>query len=137
MSKEKFLNILDLGNSKIRFTVFNEKYEKSFSENILVNYENDYSNHFHEINKIIKQAEKKISSHIENIVLITDSKNSFSIDLSFSSEELKEELKIIEKENHVHHIYHNHFSHLDNPETEKQHADLEEIVKSYNRFIKY
>ena len=28
MSKEKFLNILDLGNSKIRFTVFNEKYEK-------------------------------------------------------------------------------------------------------------
>ena len=96
MSKEKFLNILDLGNSKIRFTVFNEKYEKSFSENILVNYENDYSNHFHEINKIIKQAEKKISSHIENIVLITDSKNSFSIDLSFSKTlDKKEDVKVV------------------------------------------
>ena len=96
MSKEKFLNILDLGNSKIRFTVFNEKYEKSFSENISVNYENDYSNHFHEINKIIKQAEKKISSHIENIVLITDSKSSLSIDLSFSKTlDKKEDVKVV------------------------------------------
>ena len=34
------------------------------------------------INKIIKKAEKKISSHIEDIILILDTEELFTIDIS-------------------------------------------------------
>ncbi len=84
MIKDKFYSILDLGNYKIRFAVFDNDLNENYSENLHVSYDDNYSNHFLAIEKIIKKAEKKIKSHIENIILITDINNLISIDISFS-----------------------------------------------------
>ena len=48
MSNKNFLNIIDLGSSKIRLSVFDVNLKNNFSNSILVDYEKDKSNHFHE-----------------------------------------------------------------------------------------
>ena len=83
MIKDKSYSILDLGNYKIRFAVFDKDLNENYSENLHVSYDDNYSNHFLAIEKIIKKAEKKIKSHIENIILITDINNLTTIDISF------------------------------------------------------
>ncbi len=84
MIKDQYYNIIDFGSSVIRFTVFNKQLNQIFSENIPVNFENSFTNHIGLINDTVKKAEKKISSHIENLILITDSKEAISINICFA-----------------------------------------------------
>ena len=84
MYEDEFLNILDFGNSKVRFTVFDKKLEAYFSENLIVDYEKNFESNFEKINEIIKRAEKKIGSHIENIILIKDTSKLHCVDISYS-----------------------------------------------------
>ena len=70
MINKKCFNIIDYGSSKIRFTVFDSNFEKNYSNTFLINPNENYLNHFEKLNKNIISAERQISSHIEDIVLI-------------------------------------------------------------------
>ena len=59
MIKQDFFNILDYGNSKIRFSVFDNNLNEKYSNSKILVLENDYSNHFDTIEGIIKNSEKK------------------------------------------------------------------------------
>ncbi len=77
-------NIIDFGLSKIRFSVFDKNLVEKFSETKDVKINENYDNHFHSIIEIIKKAEKKISSHIKDVILITDTSKLFTIDISLN-----------------------------------------------------
>ena len=66
MNKENYISIIDFGSSKIRFSVFDSNLSEKFLESSNAILESDYSNHFKKINHIVKLAEKKISSHIQD-----------------------------------------------------------------------
>ena len=83
MSKDQFLNILDFGNSSIRFSIFDKKLDNYFSEIINLKNEKHNLNDFRLISELIKKGEKKISSHIENVILMIDSSDLLTIDLSY------------------------------------------------------
>ena len=83
MSKDQFLNILDFGNSSIRFSIFDKKLDNYFSEIIDLKNEKYNLNDFRLISELIKKGEKKISSHIENVILMIDSSDLLTIDLSY------------------------------------------------------
>ncbi len=80
-NNKKFI-ILDFGSSKIRLSVFDKHSKNNFSKSELVKYENNFFSHFTQTLKIIKNAEKKISLHIEDIVLTLDHQKTITIDVS-------------------------------------------------------
>ena len=83
MNKINYFNLIDFGSSKIRFSVFDSDLKEKFSETKTVTYNNEnYDNHFDEIRKTVKKAEKKISFHINDIILILDSPNLFTVEIS-------------------------------------------------------
>ena len=82
MNKINFFNIIDFGNSKIRFSVFDLNFNEKFSDSKNVNIDGNFENHFEEVNKIIKNAEKKFSHHIEDIILTLDTAKVFIINIS-------------------------------------------------------
>ena len=69
MVKSDFYNVVDFGASKIRFSTFNKTLEGNFLDVINLPIEKEDSQVSNEFNNIIKKAEKKISSHIKNIIL--------------------------------------------------------------------
>ena len=94
MNKKSFFNIIDFGNSKIRFSTFDLNLEEKFSDSKNVFLDYDFKNHFEVINKIIKNAEKKFSYHIEDIILILDTAELFTINISLSKNlERKEKIR--------------------------------------------
>ena len=74
--------VIDLGSSKVKITTFDQKKKiiSHLSEKI------DYKENFEEISsiikKLIKNSEKEISNHIEDIILLFDDSNFFTIDIS-------------------------------------------------------
>jgi len=97
MNKNNILSILDLGSSKIRFTVFDSELKKIFSKSTIIYKNDDSKNYFQEIKKIVKIAEKEISVHIEDIILMLDSNKIFTINISLN--------KKIDKKFHINKIY--------------------------------
>ena len=77
-----YFNVIDFGSSKIRFASFDNKLNEKFSKSEKVSLNENLQNHFETINTIIKKAEKKLSNHIEDIILILDSVELFTIDIS-------------------------------------------------------
>lgn len=82
MDKENYINIFDIGSSKIRFSVFDKNLNSIFSDNIYKEKDVDIIDYSNKINKIIKKAEKKIFNHIEDVVIATDTKKLITIDIS-------------------------------------------------------
>ena len=82
MNKENYTNIIDFGSNKIRISVFDNELNEKFFETCKVLIDENFSNHLDVVTKIIKSAEKKISSHIQDIILTLDSKDLFTIDIS-------------------------------------------------------
>ena len=74
--------VIDLGSSKVKITTFDQKKKiiSHLSEKI------DDKENFEEISsiikKLIKNSEKEISNHIEDINLLFDDCNFFTIDIS-------------------------------------------------------
>ena len=84
MTSKNYYNILDFGSSKIRFAVFDNNLNEKYVNTLAVNFNEEYSNHFNILLKTIKQAEKKVSFHIKDIILILDSSKLFTIEVSLS-----------------------------------------------------
>ncbi len=84
MNKENYYNIIDFGSSKIRFAVFDNNFNEKFLSTAPVNFDEHYTNHFDILLKIIKKAEKKISFHIKDIILILDTSKLLTIEISLS-----------------------------------------------------
>ena len=84
MNKKKLFNIIEFGLSKVRFATFDINLNEKFSESKKVYANNDFQNHFEAVNNIIKNAEKKFSYHIEDIILILDSVELLTIDISLT-----------------------------------------------------
>ena len=82
MSKKKNFNVLDFGSSKIRFSVFDNELSTLHSDSKSIEFENNFEGYFDEIKLIIKKAEKKISNHIEDLILSLDLKDLLTIDIS-------------------------------------------------------
>ena len=84
MKKGHNYNILDLGSSKLRFSIFDDKSIQQYSEIKPLFNQNLYLNSNEQIVYLIKNAEKKISSHVQDIVLMFDTYHLISVDLSLS-----------------------------------------------------
>ena len=80
--------VIDLGSSKVKITTFDQKKKiiSHLSEKI------DDKENFEEISsiikKLIKNSEKEISNHIEDINLLFDDSNFFTIDISIKKKSI-------------------------------------------------
>ena len=82
MINKKINTVIDLGNSEIRLTVFDEKNKNIFSLIEEIEYLSKENNLSQSIKKIVRKSEKEISSHIDNITLLIDKANFLFLDLS-------------------------------------------------------
>ncbi len=82
MLKNKYSTIVDFGSSELRLAVFNEKLSKLFFQSKKIIQKKNYHEYFESINLLIKEAESKISNHLENLIVLYDSPYIYSIDLS-------------------------------------------------------
>ena len=82
MNKKNYFNIIDLGSSRVRLSVFDNKLSNIFSESKNLGFIKDEIDNFNKIQNLIKKAEKKISSHLDNIILLVDSNKLLNIQLS-------------------------------------------------------
>ena len=82
MIKSNYYSIIDFGLSKIRVAIFDSNLNVCFSESISNKSIHNSENTFINLKDLIKKAEKKISSHIEDIILILDIKKALVIDVS-------------------------------------------------------
>ena len=83
MNKENFYTLIDIGSSKIRLSVFDSNLNEKFSKTENIN-NNDFFYKFDVINNIVKKAEKKISLHIKDVILIFDTADIFTVDISLN-----------------------------------------------------
>ena len=82
MLKDKYLSVIDFGSSELRLGVFNERFSKLFFQTKKILQKNNYHEYFESINLLIKEAENKISNHLENLTVLYDSPDIYTIDLS-------------------------------------------------------
>ena len=69
MINKKINTVIDLGNSAIRLSIFDEKKKNIFSLIEETEYLSKENNLSQSIKKIIRKSEKEMSSHIDNITL--------------------------------------------------------------------
>ncbi len=84
MNKKKIYNIIDFGSSKIRLSIYDNNSNENYSETILKNNTSISNGSCKELEDLIKRAEKEISYHIEDVIILVDSSKLFSIDISLS-----------------------------------------------------
>ena len=82
MSDKNYFNLIDLGSSKIRFSVYNTHFDEMYSDSKSILYQEDYKNHFNFIVDTVKKAEKNLSYHIKDIILLLDSSSVFTINIA-------------------------------------------------------
>ncbi len=82
MISKKINTVIDLGNSAIRLSIFDEKKKNIFSLIEETEYLSKENNLSQSIKKIIRKSEKEMSSHIDNITLLIDRANFLFLDLS-------------------------------------------------------
>ena len=82
MSDKNYFNLIDFGSSKIRFSVYDINFDEIYADSKSILYQEDYKNHFNFVIESVKKAEKKISYHIKDIILLLDSSNVFTIDIA-------------------------------------------------------
>ncbi len=97
MDKQNYINILDFGSSRIRFSVFNSDLKEVYTESESVKLENNFLNHMLKTRKIIKNAEKKITDHINDLVIALDLNELFSLDISLN--------KNVDGKSNIHKVY--------------------------------
>ena len=84
MIKSNSFTIIDLGSSKIRFSVFDKNLKLLFKNSSIIKYKDNFLDYFSDLQNTIKIAEKKISSHIKDANIILDTREMFIIDISLN-----------------------------------------------------
>ena len=82
MKKDNYSTIIDFGSSELRLGVFDDKFSKLFFQSKDISQKNNYEEYLKSINFLIREAENKISAHLENITVLYDTSKIFTIDLS-------------------------------------------------------
>ena len=82
MSKDKYSSVIDFGSSELRLGVFNENQSKLYFNSIKIIQKNNYDEYLEKIKLLIRDAESKISIHLENLTVLYDSSDIFTIELS-------------------------------------------------------
>ena len=82
MLKDKYSTVIDFGSSELRLAVYNEQLSKLFFQSKKILQKKNYNEYFETINLLIKAAESKISTHLENLIVLYDSPDVYTIDLS-------------------------------------------------------
>ena len=95
MKKNNYPTVIDFGSSELRLGVFDSKLSKLFFESKDIPKNDNYEEYSKSINTLIREAEKKISTHLENVTVLYDSSEICTIDLSIKK---KLDQKIIFKD---------------------------------------
>ena len=82
MQEDNYSTIIDFGSSELRLGVFDDKFSKLFFQSKDISQKNNYEEYLKSINFLIREAENKISTHLENITVLYDTSKIFTIDLS-------------------------------------------------------
>ena len=82
MSKDKYSSVIDFGSSQLRLGVFNENQSKLYFNSKKIIQKNNYDEYLEKIKLLIRDAESKISTHLENLTVLYDSSDIFTIELS-------------------------------------------------------
>ncbi len=82
MQKNNYSTIIDFGSTELRLGVFDDKLSKLFFKSKKISEKNNYEEYSKSINILIREAEKKVSTHIENITVLYDTSKINTIDLS-------------------------------------------------------
>ena len=86
MNKSNYSTILDFGHSKLRLGVFNKNLENVYSNSKKIFEKNNIEEYSNTVKLIIKDAEKNIANHLENIIVLYDSSQIHSLDLSIKKD---------------------------------------------------
>ena len=82
MQKDKYSTIIDFGSSELRLGVFDSKSSNLFFQSKDISKNDNYDEYSKSINFLIREAEKKISSHLKNITVLYDTSDICTVDLS-------------------------------------------------------
>ena len=82
MSKDKYSSVIDFGSSELRLGVFNENQSKLYFNSKKIIQKNNYDEYLEKIKLLIRDAESKVSTHLENLTVLYDSSDIFTIELS-------------------------------------------------------
>ena len=82
MSKDKYSSVIDFGSSQLRLGVFNENQSKLYFNSKKIIQKNNYDEYLEKIKLLIRDAESKVSTHLENLTVLYDSSDIFTIELS-------------------------------------------------------
>ena len=66
MSKDKYSSVFDFGSSELRLGVFNENQSKLYFNSKKIIQKNNYDEYLEKIKLLIRDAESRISTHLEN-----------------------------------------------------------------------
>ena len=75
MSKDKYSSVIDFGSSELRLGVFNENQSKLYFNSKKIIQKNNYDEYLEKIKLLIRDAESKISTHLENLTVLYDDRN--------------------------------------------------------------
>ena len=95
MKKNNYSTVIDFGSSELRLGVFDNKLSKLFFKSEDIFKKDNYEEYLKSIKFLIREAENKISTHLENVTVLYDSSEIFTIDLSIKK---KLDQKIIFKD---------------------------------------
>lgn len=76
MDDNDIISVIDYGKSKIRLAIFNKHFKKLYSKSNKV--EKEFN-----LKEFVRKCEKNISTHINNLVILFDSKKLLSIDFCY------------------------------------------------------
>ena len=86
MKKNNYSSVIDFGSDSLRLGIFNSESKNILSISKQIIEKKDYEEHSKSLNSLIRSAEKKISLHLENIIVLYDHSEFYSIDLSIKRE---------------------------------------------------
>ena len=82
MKKDNYSTIIDFGSSEIRLGVFGSNLSKLFFQSKDISEKSNYEEYSKSLNLLIREAENKISNHLENATVMYDTPKMFTIDIS-------------------------------------------------------
>jgi len=82
MKKNNYSTIIDFGSRELRLGVFDNRLSKLFFQSKNISEKNNYEEYLKSINFLIREAENKISTHLENVTVLYDTSEICTIELS-------------------------------------------------------